>query len=155
MNGIDVLFAAVLIGYPLALAPAIIQIQHRGDRVHAQPVGVILIQPEQGIADKKTLHFAASVIESQRTPVGVFAQPRIGMLVKVSAVEVTKSGLVFLEVSRHPIENHSDATLMEIIHEEHEIGRSSKRARRGKITDGLIAACSLEWMLRHRNGLHM
>jgi hypothetical protein len=42
----DILAATKPVGQPLAVLAGIIEVQHRGYRVHAQTVGVVLVQPE-------------------------------------------------------------------------------------------------------------
>src|SRR5207244_12459134 len=94
LDGFNVLLAAVAVRNPLAFAPPVIQIQHRRHGIYAQAVHVILIEPEQGVASEKTLDFTPSIVEDERTPVGVLALPGVGMLVKMGAVEVAESGFV-------------------------------------------------------------
>ena len=41
----QVLIAAVLVGQPLTGFARIVEVQHGGDRIHAQPVEVVTLQP--------------------------------------------------------------------------------------------------------------
>src|SRR5574337_333243 len=50
---VEVLPAAVLVGNPLALAPRVIEVNHRRHGIDAQAVNVVLLKPEQCIADEK------------------------------------------------------------------------------------------------------
>ena len=83
----------------------IIQIQHGSHRVHAQPVDVIFVNPEQRIGNQEILHLVAAVIEYQRPPIGMAALPRIGMLVQMCAVKFAESMAIAREVRGSPIQN--------------------------------------------------
>ena len=72
---------AVDVGLPLAGLAAIVQVQHRGHRIHAQPVKVIVRQPEQGVAQQEAADLVAVVVKDQAAPVGVQAFARVLVLV--------------------------------------------------------------------------
>ena len=84
----EVFLAAIAVRYPLAFAPAIVEIQHRGDGVGAQAVHVVFIKPKQGVADEEVADFVAAVIENECVPVRMLALPRVGVLVEMGAVEI-------------------------------------------------------------------
>ena len=65
----------------------VIQIQHRCDGVHAQPVDVVLLQPEHRVRDQEGADLVAAVVEDQRAPIAMLALARIGVLVQGGAVE--------------------------------------------------------------------
>ena len=44
----NVLAAAELVGQPLAVLAGIVEVQHRGDRIDAETVDVVLLAPEPG-----------------------------------------------------------------------------------------------------------
>ena len=48
------------------------------------------------------------------------ALARVGVLVEVRAVEKGQAVLVGREVRRHPIENHADAVLVQVVDEVHQ-----------------------------------
>ena len=65
----------------------VIEVEHRRDRIHAQTVDVILVQPEERVADQEIAHLVAAVVENQRAPILVLALARIHVLVQIGAVE--------------------------------------------------------------------
>ncbi len=46
INRVEIFFPAETVGYPLAFAAAVIEIQHRGDGIHSKAVHVIFVQPK-------------------------------------------------------------------------------------------------------------
>ena len=112
---------------------------------------MVLLAPEQRVADQEILDFGATVVEHQRAPVGVFALARIGVLVKSGAVEFGQPVNVFREVSRHPVYDHSDSVLMAEVHEVHEVFRSTVTTRGSEVADSLIAPTTRERMLGNRH----
>ena len=45
INGLDILTAAILIGNPLPFLARIVEVEHRGDRIHPEAVDMVAIQP--------------------------------------------------------------------------------------------------------------
>ena len=128
---VEVLAPALRIGNPFALAPRVIQIEHRGDRVDAQAVGMELAQPAFGAAEKEVAHLGAAEVKDVGSPVGLEPQARIEMLVERGAVEAREREIVGGEVARHPVEDHADTAAMEIVDEEAEVvGRAKTRGGR-------------------------
>ena len=84
---LEVFAAAVDVRDPLALAAAVVAIEHRGHGIDAQPVDVKMLQPVQRARDQKALHFAPAEIVDVGVPVVMEALARIEMLVKRGAVE--------------------------------------------------------------------
>ena len=82
-DGLQVLASAELVGQPIARLAAVVEIEHRGHGVDAQPVDVVLVEPEQGVGDEEVADLVAAVVEDQRAPVAMLAAARIGMLVQV------------------------------------------------------------------------
>ena len=102
IDGFQILVAAVAVRNPLARLARVIEIQHRSDRIHAQSVDVILLQPEQRVRDQERPHFIAAEVEDQRAPVAVLAQARIFVLIQRRAVEKREPMRVFGKVRRAP-----------------------------------------------------
>src|SRR5205807_6561968 len=98
LNGLEVFAATVLIGNPLARLARIIEIEHRGDGVHAQAVNVEALAPEQGIGEQKIDDFVAAIIEDQRTPVLVLAFARVLMLEESGPVETGQRPIIARKV---------------------------------------------------------
>jgi hypothetical protein len=101
----------------------VVEIEHGGDRVHAQAVDVIFVEPEHGARHQEAAHFRAAVIEDVRLPVGMESLTRVGVLVEMSAVEVGETVGVGREVRRHPVEDDGDAVLVQVVDQVHEILR--------------------------------
>src|SRR5438105_717813 len=107
---------------------------------------MVLIEPEQGIADQKVPHFRTAIVKEQSVPLRLLPLAGIGMFIQVGAVEVAKPVLVFGEMRGYPVENDSDAALMQIVHQIHEIGWSTEPAGRGKIASCLVPPGAVEGM---------
>src|SRR5207247_2010800 len=128
---LEVLASSERVRNPLPFLARVVQIQHRRDRVHAQAVDVILLEPEQCIRQQETADFVASVVENERPPVGMLALTRIRVLVQRGAVEPREPVRVLRKMTRHPVEDDADAGLMAAIDEQLEVlGRTEARRRR-------------------------
>ena len=143
----------MLIGHPLR--PAIVAVEHRGDRVDAQPVEVILVQPEERAVDQELAHLVAGVVEDLGAPLLVLADPVVGVFVERRAVEVDQAVVVLGEVRRHPVQDDADVALVEMIHEVLEVVRRAEAAGRRKIAGDLIAPRRIERVLGDGQQLDM
>src|SRR6266699_3377179 len=94
LDGFEVLSPAETIRDPTARLLAVIQIQHGRNGIDAQTIDVILIEPEQGIAQQEIAHFAPPVVEEESVPVRLESLARIGMLVQVRPVEIAEAVLI-------------------------------------------------------------
>ena len=81
--------------------------------------------------------------------------PRVGVLEQMRAIEIGQAVSVRGEVGRHPIQNHSDSVLMQVVHEEHEVLWGSEARRGREISGGLVAPGTIKRMLHHRQEFHM
>src|ERR1043166_3236755 len=88
IDRLQVLVGAEHVGNPFPGVPGIVELEHRAHGINAQAVEVIAIEPEQGVAEEKVANFGPAVIEDLGAPVAVLAQSGVGMLVKVSAIEI-------------------------------------------------------------------
>src|ERR1700722_3399717 len=149
VNRVYVFFSAVAVRYPLSFAPSIIEIEHCGDCIDPQTVHVIFVEPEHGVADEKTLDFVPTVVEHKSVPVRVFPLPWVAVFVEMRPIEISKTGLIFREVSRNPIENDADSMLMKIVHEIPEIVRRTESASRSKVAGGLVSPGTIKRMLHN------
>src|SRR5690606_29250540 len=75
------------------------------------------------------------------------ALARIGVLVKMSAVEVGQAVLVRGEMRGDPVQNHADAVTVQDIDEVHEVLRAAVTRRRREIARSLIAPRPVERVL--------
>jgi len=114
-----------------------------------------LFEPEQGAAHEEGADLVPAVVEYIALPVGVKALLRIGMLKEMGPVEVSKAVLVAREVGRHPVEDHTDAVLMQMVDEIHHVLRTSVPARRSKVPGCLVSPGTVEGVLHDGHELHM
>ena len=108
-DGLEVLAAPVGVRHPLARLARVVEVQHRGHRVHPQAVGVEDVEPEHRARQQEAADLVAPVVEDEAVPVGVVALAAVGVLVEVRPVEVGEAVLVGREVRRHPVEDDPDA----------------------------------------------
>src|ERR1700691_2894836 len=155
MNGVDVFLSAVAVRDPLAFAPPIVEIQHRGHGIDAQTINVILVQPEKSVGAQKVLDLVAAVIEHEGVPVRLLSLPRISVLIKMRSVEVSEPGFILGKMRRNPIQNYADSALMQIIYEVHEIGGRSKPACGSGVPRRLVSPRTVEGMLHDRKQFDM
>ena len=137
----------IAVGNPLALFARVIEIEHGGDGVHAQAIGMILVEPEHGARHQKAADFGAAVIEDERLPVGMKSLARVGVLEEMGAVEKCKAVAIGREVRGNPVENDADVVLVEIIDEIHEILRRAVTRGGREVAGGLISPGAVERML--------
>src|SRR3984957_13448819 len=138
-NRFQVLAATEAVWNPLARVARVVEVEHRSDRIDAQTIEVILVDPEQRVRNQKVLHFVAAVVEDERAPVGMRAFARIGVLVKVRAIEECEAMRIARKMRGRPIEYHSDAFLMGESDEENDIFSHAEATGHRKISNGLIA----------------
>ncbi len=80
-NGLQIFAAAKFVGNPIARLPAVIEVQHRGHGVDPQAIDVVLVEPKQGVAQQEIANFIATIVENERSPIGMFAAARIFVFV--------------------------------------------------------------------------
>ena len=81
------------------------------------------LQPVVGVGDQEALHLVAAEVEDVGAPVGVPAQSRILMLVQRCAVEALQCPRVGREVPGHPVHDHADPGLVQLVDEVAELVR--------------------------------
>ena len=140
---------------PLARLAAVIQVQHRGDRVHAQRVDMVLVQPEAGVGHQEVAHFAASEIEHIGAPIRMLATGRVRILVQRRAIESAKGERVLREMRRNPVHDYADAGLVHLLDEILEVVRAAKARINRVIAGYLITPRAGEGMLGQRHEFHM
>ena len=153
VHGFQVARVAVLVRLPLAVLPAVVQVEHVGDGVDAQPVDVVLLEPEHGVRDEEALHFRPTVVEVRRAPLPVLGALLVVRFVERHAVEVAKPLLVLAEVARHPVHDDGDAVRMCRVDEVAEVIRLAIAARDRVVPRRLIAPRTVERMLAERHDL--
>ena len=140
---------------PLARLAPVVEVQHRGDRIHAQRVDVIHVEPEERAAGEEVAHLGAAVVENRAVPLGVESLARIGMLVEMRAVEVGEAVLVGRKMRRHPVQDHADPATVQVIDEIHEILRRAVARCRREVARDLVAPGAVERVLHDRHQLHV
>ena len=100
---LPILASAVAIGDPFARLTAVITVEHRGDGIHAQPIDMIALSPEQRIVDEEGRNLPPPEIIDGGVPIGVEAKLRVGMFIQRCAIEMGKAMVVRREVGGHPI----------------------------------------------------
>src|SRR5688572_17449024 len=139
INRFQVLMTAVLVWNPFALPASVIEVEHGSYGVDAQIIDMITVEPEHGVADQKALHLRTAIVENVALPFGMIALARVGMLVKMRAVEECQAMLVGGEVRRHPIKNNPDIVLVQIIDQVHQVLRRAVVPGGGKVTGDLVS----------------
>src|ERR1700749_4381584 len=91
VDGFQILAPAEPVRHPTPLVAAVVEVERRRDRVNTQPVDVALAEPEERVRDEEVSNLVAAVVEDERTPVGVLAEPRVCVLVERRAVESPQS----------------------------------------------------------------
>ena len=148
-DGLEVLSTTLHVRQPLACLPRIVEVQHRCDGIHPQSVGVVRAEPVIGAGEQEAPNLVPAVVEDQRVPVGVVSATRIRVLVQVRAVEVREAVLVGGEVGGHPVEDHAETLLVQMVDQEHQVLGAAEPARRREVPGGLVAPGAVERMFHH------
>ena len=153
LHGLEVLPAAVHVRRPLAGLAGVVEVEHRGDGVDAQPVDVELLEPVERVGDQEVADLAAPEVEDVRAPVGVLAAGRVRVLVERRAVEAGQRELVLREVRGHPVDQDADAGLVQPVDEVAEAVGVTEARRRREVRRDLVAPRAAERVLHHRHEL--
>lgn len=138
-DGFEIFATAVLIGDPVAAFATVIEEEHGGDGVDAEAIEMEVFEPEDGIGDKESTDFVATVVEDVGAPAAVFALAGIGVFVEGGAVEPGEAVGVFWEMAGDPIEEDADVILVAGIDEKHEVFRGAEAGGGGEEAGDLIA----------------
>ena len=147
--------AAVLVGRPLAAAPAVVEIEHAAHGVDADAVYVVLVKEEHRRADEEALHLGLGVVEDHRAPVRVLCHAPLAALIAGGAVKEPEPVLVAREVRGDVVHYDAYALAVELVHEVHEVLRGAVAAGGGEVARDLIAPGALEGVLRDGHYLHV
>ena len=155
LDRFEVFAPAKFVGHPFAGRARIVAIEHRGHRIHAQAVEVILLEPEERVGEQVIRDLAPPVIVDQRVPVLMETLLGVGMFIKRRAVEPLEPVIVGREMPRHPVQDDAEAAPVRRIDEFGEfLGAAMADGRRIK-ADGLITPRSVERVLGDRQQLDM
>ena len=150
---VEVLPAAEAVRHPFAGLARVVEVEHRGDGVDAQPVGVELLEPVEGVREEEVPHLVAAVVEDERAPVGMRAAARVGVLVQRGAVEARERPLVPREVRGDPVQQHADPLRVQRVDERTKVVRLAERRVRCVVAAHLVPPRRPERMLHHRHQL--
>ena len=153
LHRLEVLAAAVLVRRPLALLAGVVEVEHRGDAVDPQAVGVELLQPEQRVGVEEVAHLRPAEVEDVGAPLLVPAALRVGVLVERGAVEHRQRPLVGGEVPGHPVEDDADAGLVELVDEQPEAVGVAEAGVGGEVRRHVVAPRAAERVLHDRHQL--
>ena len=149
-NGFQVFVTAVFVGDPVTCFAGIVQIQHGGHGVDPQTIQMEFFQPINGTADQEIADFVAAIVVDQGTPIPMFTQPGILMLIERCAIKPSQTVGVLGKVRRHPVQDDSDIVLVAVVYEPAEIVWRTIAAGRREIAGGLITPGAIERMLGDR-----
>ncbi|MNQ87043.1 hypothetical protein D3C85_1022530 [compost metagenome] len=132
LDGLQVLPPAVAVGYPFVVLARVVAVEHRGHRIHAQPVHVVDPQPVQRRSQHEAVHLGPAEVVDEGVPVLVEALEGVRVLVERGAVEAAQAMFVGGKVRRHPVEDHADARAVAGVDEGGEIRRAAMPRGRGE-----------------------
>ena len=147
--------AAVTVRRILAVAPAVVQIQHARHRVHADAVNVILFKKQAGGGNQKALDLIAAEVKDHGAPVGMLGHALFLALVKGGAVEHPKTVLVARKVRRDPVHDDPDAGPVQSVDKIAEIVRRAVTRGRRIVAGDLIPPGAVIGILRHGHQFDM
>ncbi len=150
---VEVLPPAERVGRPLALLARVVEVEHRRDRVDPEPVDVELLEPVDRVGDEEVPDLGAAVVEDERAPVGVRAEPGVGVLVERGPVELGQRPGVAREVRGHPVDDDPDARLVQGVDQVPEVVGRAEPGRRRVVRGDLVPPRAAERMLGHRQEL--
>ena len=153
LHGLEVLVATMDVRRPLARRARVVQVQHRGDAVDAEPVGVELLQPVQRVGVEIVAHLAAPEVEDVGAPLLVPATLRVGVLVERRAVEARQRPLVGGEVPGHPVQEDADTALVERVDQPPEAVGVAEARVGGEVRRDVVAPRAAERVLHDRHQL--
>ena len=131
----------------LELSPDATAAEVGRNRIDPEPIHVISVRPEKGIADEDAAHLVPAVVKDVAFPVRMESFARIHVFIQVSSVEVDETMDIGWEVRYHPVEDYTYAILMENVYQVHEILRNPKPAGGGIVANRLITPRTVERML--------
>ena len=155
VDGLQVLASAVDVRAPMAGFAAVVEVEHGADGIHAQCIDVQVLKPEQGVGHQEVAYFAASEVEHIGAPFRVFAAQRVRVLVQRGAVEAAEREGILREVGGHPVHDHADAGLMELVDQVTEVVGGTETGVDRIVAGDLIAPGAGERVLGQWHELHV
>src|SRR5579884_3854768 len=116
---------------------------------------MVLVEPEHRARHQKAAYLVAPVVVNVSVPVGMKSAAPVCMLEQMRTVKIRQAMRIRRKARRYPVENHSNTSLVQIVHKEHEVLRRSIARRGSKISRGLITPGGVEGMLHDGQQFHM
>ena len=154
-NRIQIFIAAIDICNPFSIFLSIVQIEHRGNRIHAQSVYMKFPDPVQCVCNKEIFYFVFCQIKDSGSPIGMLTLSGIRIFKNTLSVKASQSMLIRTKVSRYPIQNDPDPVSMHQIDQVHEVFRCSIPCSRCIIAGHLVPPGSIKRMLGDPHQLDM
>jgi len=147
--------APVFVGHKFARIAGVVQVEHRCDRIHANPVDVAHVKEKHRAGNQKACHLGTGIVENQRAPLRVIGLHRVLMFVETGAVKARQAVFVPGKMSRHPVHDDADAFGVHDIDKIHEILRRPVAAGYRVKTGYLIPPGIVQRMFENGHNLHM
>ncbi len=116
---------------------------------------MILLQPEQSGGEEEGADLIFPIVKDHGAPLFMLPFPGVGVLVAGLAVKLIKTKAVLGEVGGHPVQDHPNAGLMQLVHQIHEVVGGAETAGGGKVAGTLIAPGHIQRVLGDGHQLHM
>src|SRR6185436_20019913 len=97
--------------------------------------------------------FVPSIVKDRAGPLRMVALTRVRMLVEMRAVEETEAVRIPREMRGHPVEDHANSRLVEVVDEPHQVLRRAVARARGEVAGALVAPRAVERVLHDRHQL--
>ena len=111
-----------------------VHIEHARNAVYSDPVDVVLLSPVHRVGKKEASYLRAAEIELVCAPLRM-----LSALVEHAAVELAKAVLIHTEMTRHPVQYHSNSRLVAAVNKVSEIPRASISGSRSIVAGHLVA----------------
>ena len=154
-DSLQVLVTAVLVGHPLAVLLAVIQIEHGCHGIYPKPVHMVVLYPEQGVGDKEILHLIFPVVKNLCPPVRVLSLSGIRVLKGGCPVKVRKPVGIPGKMSRHPVQDNANPVAVQIIDHPGKVLRRAVTGRGSEISCHLVAPGAVKGVLRNPHDLNV
>jgi hypothetical protein len=119
LDRLEVLVTAVLVRDPLAVAAVVVEVQHGGDRVDADAVYMVLVQPEHRGGYQEGDYLISGVVKYIGAPFLVLSLARVLIFVAAGAVKFIQPVRVLREMRGYPVKDDTDVILVALINEVH------------------------------------
>ena len=116
---------------------------------------MVFFDPVQGVCNEEILYFILPVVEDFGPPVGMFPFPGICIFIQGLSVKISQAMGIPREMGGHPVQDHADPLLMEIVDKVHKFVRRAVTGGGSVVTGHLISPGAVERMLRDPHQLYV